>query len=269
MTAVEPVHVEPVHIEPVPVLLWHGVGEGEGEDPFRVSSDSFRRQLDLVLASGRQPLTADEYGEVLTGSRPAPQRPVVLTFDDGFADLTDEVRPALRDRGLRGTAFVTTGFVGRPGMLSRAGLDELAQDGPTPTIEIGSHSITHPHLDLLPPPAAHREIAGSGRTLEDWLGVAVSSFAYPHGNHSRRTRAIAVQAGYRTVHAVRNALSHPEDDVYAVSRYTVRADTPDSRVAEVLAGRGAPLGWRRERLRTWGFRQFRRARYLVPAGARS
>jgi peptidoglycan/xylan/chitin deacetylase (PgdA/CDA1 family) len=248
----------------VPVLLWHAVGDASDGDPFRVTRTAFRHHLDLVARSGRVPLTAAEYGDMLRGRHPTPDGAVVLTFDDGFADLVDEVLPALGERGLRATAFVTSGYVGRPGMLSRAGLAELACAG-AEAVEIGAHTVTHPHLDVLPPAAAQREIAGALGDLEDWLDAPVTSFAYPHGSHSARTRRLVRRSGFRTAHAVRNALSHPEDDVFAVSRVTVRADTGEDLVAAVLQGRGAPLGWRRERLRTWGFRQVRRGRHLLPA----
>lgn len=254
--------MQPSPARVVPVLLWHAIGDSADQDLFRVTRAAFRRHLDLVVASGRVPLTAAEYGVMLTTGT-TPDGAVLLTFDDGFADLVDEVLPALRARSLRATAFITSGFVGRSRMLSRAGLSELVGGDPHRAVEIGAHSITHPHLDVLGAREAEREIAGSGRDLEDWLGQPVTSFAYPHGSHSRRTRALAVQCGYRTVHAVRNALSHPDDDVYAVSRFTVRADTSDERVEAVLACRAAPLGWSRERVRTWGFRQVRRGRLLA------
>jgi peptidoglycan/xylan/chitin deacetylase (PgdA/CDA1 family) len=250
----------------VPVLLWHAVGDLDDGDAFRVGRAAFRRHLDLVARSGRAALTATEYADVLAGRRPAPERAVLLTFDDGFGDLVDEVVPQLLARGLRATAFVTSGYVGRPGMLDARGLAELAAPDVAAAVEIGAHSVTHPHLDLLGPRAAAREIVESGRRLEEWVGRPVTSFAYPHGSHSRRTRALTIEAGYRTAHAVRNALSHPADDAFAVSRFTVRAATTDERVAGVLAGTGVPLGWRRERLRTRGFRQVRRGRRLISAG---
>jgi len=255
----------------VPVLLWHAVGDVADGDPFRVTTAAFRRHLDLVVASGRQPITAAEYGRVLRGESTGPQRPVVLTFDDGYADLLDEVVPQFAARGLCGTAFVTSGYVGRPGMLTPDGLRHLAAPQAATHLELGAHSVNHPHLDVLPPRAALAEIVDSGRALEDAVGRAVSSFAYPHGSHSARTRVLVRRAGYLTAHAVKNALSHPGDDVWGVARYTITAATPDERVRDVLDGAGAPFAPRRERLLTRGYRQVRRARHLAGrwTGARS
>jgi hypothetical protein len=59
---------------------------------------------------------------------------------------------------------------------------------------------------------------------------------------------------------VKNALSHPADDPFAVGRFTVTATTGREQVRAVLDGRLAPVAWRRERLRTRGYRVVRRAR---------
>lgn len=242
----------------VPILLWHAIGPVDG-DPFRVEQAAYERHLDLVRATGRTPLTATELAQALAGRRPLPAAPVLLTFDDGFADLADVSVPALLDRGLRATVFATSGFLGRPGYLDAAALRAISGAD----VEIGAHSVTHPHLDVLSPRQAREEIVRSRRDVEDVLGVAVTSFAYPHGSHSRRTRALVAAAGYSTAHAVKNALSHADDDVFAVARYTVHAGTTDDQVAAVLAGRGAPLSWPGERLRTRGYRLVRRYRWAA------
>jgi peptidoglycan/xylan/chitin deacetylase (PgdA/CDA1 family) len=241
------------------VLLWHAVGDTPDGDPFRVAGRDFLTHLDQVLASGRTPLTAAQYAAALSGTGPLPRRPVLLTFDDGYADLARSVVPALRGRGLSATVFVTTGHLGRPGMLDVAALREID----VPGVEIGAHSVSHPHLDVLSARRARVEIRDSRTALEDLLGRSVTSFAYPHGSHSARTRQLVVDSGYATAHAVKNALSHGGDDLFAVGRYTVHAGTTTDSVAEVLAGRGAPVAWAQERPRTWAFRQVRRARQLT------
>jgi peptidoglycan/xylan/chitin deacetylase (PgdA/CDA1 family) len=244
----------------VPALLYHSIAApGRAvTDRWQVAAADFAADLDAVAATGRTPLTATAYAAWLRD----PQRtgaPVLVTFDDGFADYADVALPLLAERGLPATVFVTTGWLGRPGMLSAAGAADLLGTG----TELGGHSVTHPHLDTLGEGRARAEILGSRRALEDVLGVAVTSFAYPHGSQRARTRALAAYAGHTTAHAVKNALSHDADDPYAVARFTVTAQTPRARVRAVLAGRGAPVAPRRERLRTTAFRGVRTARRLA------
>jgi peptidoglycan/xylan/chitin deacetylase (PgdA/CDA1 family) len=242
----------------VPILLYHSVAApGHAvTDRWQVGAADFAADIEAVAATGRTPMTATAYARWLADPGRT-GRPVLVTFDDGFADYADVALPVLRRHGVPGTLFVTTGWLGRPGMLSGSALAGL------PDTEIGGHTISHPHLDTLGETRARREIAGCRAALEDLLAAPVTSFAYPHGSHRTRTRRLVEAAGYRTAHAVKNALSHDADDPWAVGRFTVCADTPRERVREVLAGGGAPLAWRRERVRTTVFRGVRTARRLL------
>ena len=248
----------------IPVLLYHSIARPgqEPSDRFQVTAAAFAADLAAVVATGRTPLTATDYAACLHGEKHLPERPVLITFDDGFADYAQVALPILERHSLPATLFVTTGWLGRPGMLSGPDVTRLA-DGIT---EIGAHSATHPHLDLLASSGLRTEIAQPREALEQLTGRPVTSFAYPHGSHTARTKATVAESGYRTAHAVKNALSHPGDDPLAVARFTVEAHTPREQVRAVLAGTGAPLAWSGERLRTKGYRIVRRLRsQQVPA----
>ena len=134
-------------------------------------------------------------------------------------------------------------------------------------VELGAHGVRHVRLDELAIGAIDEELTASRACLEDLVQAPVRSFAYPHGAYDRRVRSRVAAARYASAAAVKNALSHAGDDPLAVARWTVMRDTPAARVAEILEGRGAPLAWRRERLRTRGWRHVRRARRRLGAVA--
>lgn len=239
----------------VPILLYHSIAAAgrSCENHWQVGVADFRIDMGNVRMSGRTPMTARGYAEWLRAGADPSVRPVLVTFDDGFADYADVALPVLAEFGLCATLFVTSGYLDEPGMLSASAVTDLTAEG----TEIGAHSVTHPHLDTIPLAAARTEIVDSGRVLADITGTPVTSFAYPHGSFRSGVRAAVAGAGYQSAHAVKNALSHDTDDPFALSRFTVTAATPRSRVRLVLAGEGAPLGWRRERVRTTGYRVVR------------
>lgn len=242
----------------VPVLVYHAVAavSPAGLERWTVSPQRFAQHVDAIERSGRKPLTISELAGCLRGERGLDADAVAITFDDGYAD-THAAAHALLRRGIRSTVYVTTGSIGAQGMLSAAQLEQL---GGTDAVELGAHSVTHPHLDELAPARLEREIAGSRHALQALVGTPVTSFAYPHGSYDRRVRAAVVEAGYSSAVAVRNALSHLQDDPYAIARVTVLAGTSAERIAGILRGEDVPVAAPGERMRTRAFRTLRRAR---------
>src|SRR5262249_30573513 len=138
-------------------------------------------------ACGASTLTAAELADALA-SGDAPERTVVITFDDAFAGAVREARPLLAAAGIRATFFCVAGHVGGQSdwpsrspdapVGSLASTEELraaAADGH----EIGSHGWSHEPLDG--DADLQREVVESKDALADATGARVRSFAYPYG----------------------------------------------------------------------------------------
>ena len=242
----------------IPVLLYHSVSDNPShrERAYSVSRACFAAHADVVTASGRAPIRISELAAGLRAQRPRPERPVAVTFDDGFADTYDAVE-TLVQRDVSSTVYITTGAVGTPGRLSHQAVAELAR---LPCVEVGAHGVRHRYLDELNDHELAHEVRGSKAELEDLIQATVSSFAYPHGAYNARVRQAVIAAGYQSAAAVKNAVSHAGDDPFAVARWTVTRGTPTWRIAQLLEGEGVSRAWMRERLRTRAFRTARRQR---------
>ena len=237
---------------------------------FEVTPADFRAHLDLIVARGLTALTVSEYAAACDrGDAPLLQRSVVITFDDGWADFGSVALPLLRERGLRSTLYVTSGFL--PGgadppidadlarhMLDWSSLAGLRAGG----TEIGAHSHTHPHLDTVSRRRALDEVERSRGLLEDATGAAVETFAYPHGYSSPRLRRMVAE-GYRSACGVKDAFSSPADQRYSLARLMLRSHTSLGDVEGWLDRRGAPPPPARETARTRGWRAYRRTRALL------
>ena len=252
---------------PIPILLYHSVSDQPSAfiAPYTVTSATFRRHLDAVAAIGATTLTVSDLLAALAGGT-LPERPVLVTFDDGYLDTLTTAAPELAERGMTSTVYVTTGVVGAksPGgdaMLTWSQVNELAGMGH----EIGAHSHTHPQLDTLSVAAMRREIAGSRTLLQEGTGLPVDSFAYPHGYSDARVRRAVQKAGFSSAASVKNALSSPSDPPFALARLMLMSTTSDEEFLGWLAGRGVPVGRDDERLLTRGWRWWRRARATVGA----
>jgi len=255
--------------ERIPVLLYHAVMDDPPAwiAPFTVRPAEFAAQLDAVVDSGRTALTVSGLVEALAGRAPLPERPIVITIDDGFADLPTLTAPALAGRGLTATAYLTTGAIGgdpecllpRAAMMTPAQVKEVADCG----LEIGAHTRTHPQLDTLPAHAVRRELLEPKAVLEDLLGGPVPAFAYPHGYNSRGVRKLVREAGYTSATAVRDALSSPGDDLFRIARLMLRSTDTTAELERWLSGLGAPVAPFPDSLRTVGWRGYRRAKELI------
>ncbi len=153
--------------------------------------DLFRRQMEELAASGIPvvPLANIQ------------QRPgaLALTFDDGFGNFLDHALPVLTEFNLPATVFVVSGYCGQsnnwPSQPVSAPRMQLMSWGDLRTIpkliSIGAHTVTHPNLSILTPNEVWDELQNSRLAIEERLGGAVASLAYPYGRFNGAISAAA------------------------------------------------------------------------------
>ncbi|MGH3437037.1 MAG: polysaccharide deacetylase family protein [Sciscionella sp.] len=201
-----------------------------------------------------------------------PEKPTIaLTFDDAYSDFHAVALPMLMRYELTATLYVPTGYVGgHSGWMKAAGetqrailswsqIEEVAAAG----IEIGAHSHTHPELDRLPDRALADEVARPKAVLEDHLGRAVRSFAYPYGDYDRRVRNAVATAGYCGAVTMNSWTASAADHPLELPRITVLDDTDVVTLARRLVaggGRARRAALRARRVATTQARRWRTPR---------
>lgn len=194
------------------------------------------RQLGMLARRGWAGVPARE---ALSGA--APDRAVILTFDDAYRSVLELAKPILDSHGMRASVYVPTDWAGREEPMTWPGVDQwlggpheheltcmtwdqlgqLEQEG----WEVGSHTRSHPRLpQVTADEELHDELAGSRTECEERLGRPCESIAYPYGAHDERVVEAAGRAGYRfgltlprRIHRARD-LAWPRIGVYHVDR---------------------------------------------------
>ncbi len=254
----------------IPVLMYHEIADATvTQSGLAVSPEVFADQLAYLSDAGFNTITAGKLSAILAnGVGELPERPIVLTFDDGYGDFYSQALPLLTRHGFTATLFQTTGWVGKEDvskrMLNWRELAELEQAG----IEIGAHTCTHPQLDQLPENLLHEELYVSKSLLEDNLGLKVPGLAYPYGYSSAKVRRVAREIGYDYAYAVGNAMTTSAADGFALPRLTVRRSTSMEDLRTMVNGQDT-MTMRRDRVLTNGFTVVRRARSTLRAMRRS
>jgi O-antigen/teichoic acid export membrane protein/peptidoglycan/xylan/chitin deacetylase (PgdA/CDA1 family) len=186
------------------VFGYHGVGPvAQGEDPafLRIPTESFRRQLQLLIDAGFELTTVADLAERAAGGTPPPGL-AALSFDDGMQDNLTVLLPILQEHGVPATVYVTTGLIGQRNpwftygsearMMTEDELRELAAAG----VELGAHSVHHPDMSRLSAAECLREMEESRERIEEIAGVPVRTFAYPDCAYGPEAIKAAEQAGF-------------------------------------------------------------------------
>ena len=192
-------HLERNYAKVLPILIYHRVGPVEpGTYPaLTVDPERFKNQMLWLKRNGYTTIRTGDWLAWCFEGKPLPARPVLLTFDDAYADLVEFAFPVLQENAFTATVFVVTKEIG--------GHNSWDQENGSATIrcmsadhirqwsgrgiEFGAHTRTHPDLTALSESELEEEIAGSGRDMGGILGTFPLSFAYPFGAYNDAVRS--------------------------------------------------------------------------------
>lgn len=171
----------------ISILMYHSVSNRNecGHPYYRTvtSPEVFGRQMDHLASNGYSVVTPAEVVKALPAARSGRSRLVAITFDDGYEDFYTHAFPILSKYKYTATVYLPTKYIKTTAQtfkgvkcLTWERVRELGRAG----IEFGSHTVTHPQLRTLAQKEIDYEVTQSKETIEERLGRAVNSFAYPY-----------------------------------------------------------------------------------------
>lgn len=238
----------------VPVLMYHSISSRPNKVShpyFETNTDpeTFHIQMDWLAKNGYRAILLTNIGQELRRPNQERERPIVITFDDGFKDFLENAAPVLSNFHFPATVFLSTGFIGKRLMerecLSWADVRSLSLKG----IEFGSHTVTHPKLHHLSAEMLLQEITNSKDSIEQSVGVRANSFSYPYAFPQENAafvsdlRRILGEQGY--THGVTTKIGrvHATDDWLFMKRIPINMYDDSMMLKAKMEGRYDWLYW--------------------------
>ena len=213
----------------VPVLVYHDIRDVPGTDEYVVTGQMFREQMAFLKQQGYQPVSLRRFAEAAAGKSSLPEKPIVLSFDDGLASFRDIAMPVLAEYGFPAVLSVVTGWIDgrqvpsdyRDRLLSWEQLRSISR---SPLVEILSHTdnlhhgiLANPQGNLTPASITRRydavtgqyeteavfrkrirtDLAHSAERLRAELGKRPPGIAWPYGFHDQVLAEEATALGMR------------------------------------------------------------------------
>ncbi|MBY0276192.1 polysaccharide deacetylase family protein [Candidatus Binatia bacterium] len=235
------------------VIYYHRIDDEQHRSC--VTPRAFAEQMAHLRADGFHVMGLAAMREHLDAHRPFPDRTVVITFDDGFADNYTAAFPVLAKHALPATIFLAAGFIDGdelPVLRDRSGIRpmtwqqvcEMSRHG----VAFGAHTLTHRSLTELPPDELEREIVGSRDMVAARVGAPAETFCYPRGHFDERVKQAVRAAGFKIACTTLPGCVTPDTHPFSLRRTFVARDDTVHDFARKLDGSFDLLHAARQRL---------------------
>lgn len=201
----------------VPVLMYHAVSNDLwGIPALFVKPEQMEQQLKYLTENGYDTIFFEDLYHVQDYDKP-----VILTFDDGYEDNYTELFPLLQKYNAKATVFVISGSVNTTHYLTQEQILEMADSG---LVSIQSHTVTHPYLDRLSLEAQRQELVKSKLQIARLTHREPYVLAYPTGKYNNNTLKI-IGDSYDFGIKMNGGLYSTGANPFKVSRYYISRST--------------------------------------------
>jgi peptidoglycan/xylan/chitin deacetylase (PgdA/CDA1 family) len=220
----------------VPVLMYHVINPPPAGAPFPglyVPADEFAAQMQALKAAGWHAVTLDQLEAYWTRGVPlGPGKPIVLTFDNGYASQYENALPILKQLGWVGNENIQlSGLPPSQGGLTDAQVRGLLAAG----WELDTQGISHADLITLDAAQLQYQVATARKILQKRYDVPVNWFCYPSGHYDATVIAAVKAAGFVGSTTVIPGWASPSEDPYRLPRLRVLGGTSPSALLEQIA----------------------------------
>lgn len=229
----------------VPILMYHYISTPPVDaDKYRadlsIAPDAFREQMAYLADNGFETVDLYDLSLAIIDKRSLPEKPVIITLDDGYRDNFENAFPILQEFGLSATFFIITQPIddGNEIYLSWKMVEEMSDAG----MRIEPHSKTHADLSIAEKEYIIYEVLGSQETIAAHTGQTPRFFCYPGGSYDEATIEVVSDLNFWGAVTTEGGKWHGYDDRYEWSRLRMRNTTAIAEFADLVNTGGTESG---------------------------
>jgi peptidoglycan/xylan/chitin deacetylase (PgdA/CDA1 family) len=198
----------PPNREAVPILMYHAIRTAPADarlPSLFVRPKEFAAEVRALRRAGYSAVTLQQVWDAWEDGAALPLKPIVFSFDDGYASQVKIALPVLRRAGWVGVLNLALDWVDDIG--GDAAVRRLIHAG----WEVDSHSRTHADLTQVSAQQLADETAGARAEITRRFGVPANFFCYPSGRYDARVVAAVRKAGYLAATTVKRGFARRAD----------------------------------------------------------
>ena len=209
----------------VPILMYHYVSDPPpGSDKYRwalsVTPANLDAQMGYLKQAGYHAITLYQLHDYVAQGKPLPEKPIILTFDDGYVDAFTQAMPILQKYGFVGTFFIMTGPADRGGAGGYLTWDQIAAMTAA-GMDIELHSREHYDLRNRSDDFLAHQVTGGKETIEARIARPVRWFAYPSGRYDAAVKRALTSAGFWGAVTTAPGQSHTASTLFDLPRIRI------------------------------------------------
>ncbi|WP_163654615.1 polysaccharide deacetylase family protein [Listeria sp. PSOL-1] len=197
----------------IPVLMYHSINQ-DVRNSLIVKPSEFAEQMKWLKDQHYTTIDMDELANMLKTGKNIPEKPVVITFDDGYLDNYQNAYPILKKYQFKATIFVITDKIGQDNHFDQRAMKEMSKNG----IKMESHTVTHRELNQLDYVSQLKELTDSKKTISEITGKPVVGLCYPVGRFNADTEKAAKESGYELGFTTKPGFANENKGMYQLPR---------------------------------------------------
>jgi peptidoglycan/xylan/chitin deacetylase (PgdA/CDA1 family) len=220
----------------LPILMYHHINTfRHGINPLglglSITPKKFEQQVAFLASESYETISLGDLARAMRNEYTLPLKPIVLSFDDCYADNYRFAYKILKKYQMTGTFFLISDMIGQKGHMTADQVVEMSEAG----MDMQSHTKTHAMLTIVGNDRQKQELALSKTRIEHLTGKPVCAVAYPFGRYKMVTTTIAAEEGYElglsTVYGKFHSIGKP----FELTRIRIVMTTRLSTFARLIA----------------------------------